>query len=375
MKWILLLALLAGVAASAGPLRFFLGTYTDKGLSHGIYTGTLDADTGVLSPLELAAAAPSPNYLALSPDGRFLYANTATNGGCVTAFRVEAKGRLTRLNDLPSGNGGCHVSVDATGRNVFVANYSGGSVASFRTREDGSLEKRVAFLPQQGSGPNPQRQTKPYLHSAYAGPGNTRVYTCDLGTDSIWTFDLNAATGDLTPAVPPAAKVPPGSGPRHLAWHPNGRFAYVNGEMGLNVTAFRVDEKSGQLSAMLPDQPTLTPGTDTEGFTTAEIFCHPSGRWLYVSNRDVSGRGRDSLTVFAIRADGRLTWQQEFPVPVKVPRGFGLDPSGRWLICASQQDNQITVLKIDQRNGNLTAIGQTATVGAPVCVLFSNNGF
>ena len=374
MNRMLIFALLATFAAPAAPLRFYLGTYTDKGNSRGIYTGTLDAATGTLGPVELAAVAPSPNYLALTPDGKYLYANIATNGGAVAAFRVASGGQLTRLNDLPAGNGGCHVSVDATGRNVFVANYGGGSIASFRTRADGTLAERIAFLPQTGAGPNPQRQTKPYLHSIYAGPGNTQVYACDLGTDSIWTFALDASTGALLPATPAAAKVPPGSGPRHLAWHPSGKFCFVNGEMGLNVTTFRVASPSGALVPQLPAQPTLPADVDTNGFTTAEIVCHPSGRWLYVSNRDVSGRARDSLTVFAIGADGALTRQQNIPAGVKIPRGFGVAPAGDWLVVAGQNDNRITVFKIDPTTGRLTATDQAATVGAPVCVLFAPPG-
>jgi len=368
-KWLLALVLLAGGSGVAAPLRFYLGTYTDKSPSLGIYTGTLDPDTGRLGPLELAAAAPSPNYLALAPDEKFLYAVTATNGGSVAAFRVESGGRLTWLNDLPSGSGGCHVSVDAGGRTVFVANYAGASVASFQTRADGSLEKQTALVRLTGSGPNPERQTRPYLHSIYTGPGNRRVYACDLGTDSIWIFDPALTNGALTHANPPVAKVPPGSGPRHLAWHPSGRFAYVNGEMGLNVTAFQLNPETGALTA-IQTCPTLPAGVDTNGMTTAEIICHPAGKWLYVSNRDVAGHGRDSIAVFAIGADGTLTWEQDAPAGVNVPRGFGLDAAGRWLIAAGQNDNRIAVFKIDGATGQLSATGQTASVGAPVCVVF-----
>ena len=364
MNWILALMLLAGGSVFAAPLRFYLGTYTDKPSSRGIYTGTIDADTGRLGALELAAATRSPNYLALAPDGKTLYAVTATNGGSVAAFRVERGGQLTWLNDLPSGSGGCFVSTDATGRSVFVANYGGGSVASFRAKPDGSLDRQISLLTQTGSGPNPQRQKQPHLHSIYTGPGNRRAYACDLGTDAIWIFNLNPADGSLSPANPPAAKVPPGSGPRHLAWHPNGRFAYVNGEMGLNVTVFELDPETGSLAA-IQTVPTLPAGAATNGVTSAEIFCHPSGKWLYVSHR-----GADSLAVFAIGADGKLTWRQNVPAGVKVPRGFGLDPAGQWLIVAGQNDNRIAVFKIDPATGKLSATDQTATVGSPVCVVF-----
>ena len=366
MKSLFLVLLLSASATLAGPIRFYLGTYTDKAGSKGIYTGTIDADSGSLGPLELAAVAASPSFLALSPDGKTMYACTSPNGGSVAAFQVTADGRqLVRLNERPSGSGGCHVSVDASGGTVMVANYGGGSVCSFPTQPDGSLGAMASIFKATGSGPDAQRQTKPYLHSIYAGPGNRRAYACDLGSDSVWIFDLAKATGALTPANPTVAKVPPGSGPRHLAWHPNGRFAYVNGEMGLNVTAFELDAASGALTA-IQTLPTLPPDASRSGVTTAEIFCHPSGKWLYVSNR-----GADTIEAYAIGADGKLTWLQDCPAGVKVPRGFGLDRAGRWLITAGQNDNRIAVLKIDPASGRLSATGQGAAVGAPVCVLFA----
>lgn len=371
MKSFLVLALLAGSTAMADPARFYLGTYTDHSSSQGIYTGTLDTRTGRLGPIELAAKAASPSFLALSPDEKFLYAAMETGGGSVGAFRVEADGRLVPLNTLPSDKGACHVSVDATGSNVFAANYTAGSAACFQTRPDGSLARRTALVQLTGSGPNPERQTHPYAHSMYPSPGNRFVYACDLGTDNVWVFDLDARNGALTPTNPPSGKVPPGSGPRHLALAPNGRFAYVNGEMGLNVTAFARNPDSGALTA-IQTLPTLPAGVDTNGITTAEIFCHPSGKWLYVSNRDIAHHGRDSIAVYAMGADGTLTWQQDAPAQVKVPRGFGIDPTGHWLIVGGQQDNKITVLKIDEATGKLSATDQSATVGAPVCVIFAS---
>jgi 6-phosphogluconolactonase len=371
MKSILVLAILAGCTAMAEPARFYLGTYTGRSSSQGIYMGTLDTRTGRLGPIELAAKAASPSFLALSPNEKFLYAAMEGSGGSVGAFRVEADGRLTPLNTLPSDKGTCHVSVDATGSNVFAANYSAGSAACFQTGPDGSLLRRTALVPLTGSGPNPQRQTHPYIHAMYPAPGNRVVYACDLGSDKVWVFDFDARNGALTPTNPPSGKVPPGSGPRHLALAPNGRFAYVNGEMAMNVTAFTRHPDTGALKA-IQTLSTMPAGADTNGMTTAEIFCHPAGKWLYVSNRDVAGRGRDSLAVYAIAADGTLTWQQDAPAQVKVPRGFGIDPSGRWLIVGGQQDNKIVVLKIDEATGKLSATDQSATVGAPVCVIFAS---
>lgn len=370
MKWIFPLLLLTGLCVEAESARFYLGTYTDHSSSQGIYTGVLDTDTGKLGPLELAAPLKNPGFLALTPGGKFLYAVTETTGGSVAAFRVESDGHLTKLNELPSGSGGCHVSVDATGRNVFVANYGGGTLASFQTNPDGSLARRTALISFSGTGPNHSRQEKPHLHSTYLDAGNRHFYACDLGTDSIWQFILNPATGTLAPAEPSSAKVSPGSGPRHLAFSPDGRFAYVNGEMGMNVTAFAHDAKTGALAA-IQTVPVMPPDVSTDGMGSAEIFCHPNGQWLYVSNRDVAGRGRDNITVFAIGGDGKLTRLQSMSAGVKVPRGFNLDPTGQWLIVGGQSDNKIAVFKISPATGELSATDQTAAVGAPVCVVFA----
>ena len=369
MKAILVMLLFSASLALAQPVRFYLGTYTENGLSQGIYTGTLDVRTGQLSPLELAAPVVSPNYLALSPDQKYLYACTPTNGGSIAAFRVGKKGQLTFLNQLPSGKECCHVSVDATGRDVFAANYFADSIACFRTKPDGSLSERTQLQAFAGSGPNQERQDRPHLHSVYIDSANRHVYACDLGTDNIWFFGLHARTGKLEPLDPPSFKVPPGSGPRHLAFSQDEKFVYVNGEMGLNVSVFAREHRTGGLTLMQTIN-TLPPGANTNGEATAEIFCHPSGKWLYVSNRDVTQRGGDSLTVFAIGADGKLTWRQNVPALVKVPRGFGIDPTGRWLMVGGQVDNRLAVLKIDADTGKLSATGQIITIGSPVCVIF-----
>lgn len=362
--WLAVLLFL-GAAARAEEIRFYLGTYTDHPLSQGIYTGTLDPRTGRISPLELAAQATSPNYLALSPDGRFLYASTLVKDGSVAAFRVAAGGHLTRLNEVFSGGGARHLSVDGAGRHVLAANYTGGSAVCFAIQPDGAVGPRTAFVPLTGSGPNPTRQTQPHIHSIYVDATDRFAYAGDLGTDHAWLFAYDAQTGKLTLDQAGSGAMPPGSGTRHLAISPDGRFLYANGEMGLDVTAFARHPATGALTA-LQTVSALPAGAPTKGVTTAEIFCHPSGKWLYVSNR-----GRNSIAVYAIGADGRLRWQSDEPAQVKGPRGFGIDPTGRWLIAAGQQDNRIAVLKIDGATGRLTPTGQSETVGAPICVIFA----
>ncbi len=350
----------------AMEIPFYIGTMTGHSTSQGIYLGSLDRETGKLGPITLAAATKNPNFLALSPDKKFLYAAISTpNGSAVEAYRRNVNGTLALLDERPAGGeDACHVSVDATGHHVFVANYGGGNVAAFQAQPDGRLTERTTLVSFTGSGPNPNRQKKPHAHSIYPDPENHFVYACDLGSDSIWIFKLDAGLGTLTPSDPPAVKVTPGGGPRHLAFSPHGHFVYVANEMGLSVSVFARDAATGQLTLM-ETVPTLPPGTSTEEVTIAEIAVHPSGKWLYVSNR-----GCDTLTVFSIATDGRLTFLQSTPSVVKFPRSFAIDPAGHWLIAAGQKDDKIAVFKIDQATGQLSPTDQSANVGTPVCVLF-----
>jgi 6-phosphogluconolactonase len=340
----------------------YFGTYTGP-QSKGIYRSILDGETGRLSVPELVAEASSPSFLALSPDGCCLYAALEADGGAVGAWKIGDDDRFTALNQRPSGDGACHVQVDAAGKNVLAANYGDGSIACFPLRDDGSLKERSALARHTGNGPNPQRQDKPHAHSVYTDPTDTFVYACDLGTDEVKIYRFDAATGTLTPNDPPAARVPPGAGPRHFALHPGG-FAYANNEMGSSVTVFGRDAATGALTA-IETVPTLPKGADREGNLTAEMFIHPTGNWLYVSNR-----GHDTIAVYAIGADGTLTVLEYCPTP-REPRGFGISPDGQWLVVGGQKDDTVAALRIDPATGKLKATGQTVEVGAPVCVLFA----
>jgi 6-phosphogluconolactonase len=347
-------------------LRLYIGTYTKPGGSSGIQTLTMDPATGALGGVQLAAGAHHPSYLAVSPDKRCVYAAMETADGAVGAFLRKEDGTLEKLNEAPSGGAApCHVSLDPSGRVLLVANYNGGSIASFRIAADGSIGERAALVKFEGSGPDPRRQAGPHAHSAWTDAAGKTVYACDLGTDSIWIFQLDAATGMLAPAEPPAAKTPPGGGPRHLAIHPNGRFAYANNEMGMSVTAFAMDAQGGT-PMELQTVPTCAPGKDRPEGSTAAIFCHPSGKWLYVSSR-----GPDTISTYAIRQDGRLEWIEEAPSGVKTPRGIGIDPAGKWLVAAGQSDNRIVVLRIDPATGRLSPTQHTAEIPVPVCVVFA----
>jgi 6-phosphogluconolactonase len=330
--------------------------------SDGIYRDSVDTVTGKLVTLSMASAVKDPNFLALSPGSKSLY---ATLDDSVAAVAVGSDGALKPINEQPSGGAGpCHVSVDPAGRDVLVANYDGGCIACFPLNPDGSLGTRTALITFTGSGPDPNRQKKPYAHSVYVDPGDKFVYACDLGTDRVWILKFDAARGMLAPADPPFAKVPPGNGARHLAFSPDGRFVYVSNEMGHSVTAFSRNAITGSLTRHQTVS-ALPPGISAQGVTTAEIVCDPLGKWLYVSNR-----GCDTIAVFSIASNGGLALTQSTSSVAQYPRNFAIDPSGHWLIVAGQKDNRLAVLKIDPASGRLEPTDQFVTVSNPTCVLF-----
>ncbi len=347
--------------AHAAEHRLYFGTYTQDSPSQGIYTATLDSESGKLRHLRLAAEADNPNYLALSPDGETLYAAEKGSGGQVAAFHVEPDGYLTRLGvQSAQGQDPCHVSVDSRGCHVFAANYGSGSIAVFPVAAGGALEAASDSVAFTGSGPDPKRQAKPYAHSIYASRDHRFVYACDLGTDNIHIFKLE---GDKLTPLPPA-RVPPGSGARMLAFSGDERHAWVVNEMGLSVTTFLRDPATGALD---PQQtlPLLPDGAPVENCKSAAIRPHPSGKWLYASTRGV-----DSLTAFSVDPDGQLTVVQNISAGVAKPRDFGPDPSGRWLVVAGQADDQVKVMEIDPATGTLASTPETLTVPKAVCVLF-----
>jgi 6-phosphogluconolactonase len=358
---VLLLTMLAPVTLFADG--FYIGTYTKDSSSKGIYHAQIDPATGTISDVQIAAEAANPSFLAASPDGKFIYAAMEDVVPSVGAFDVGAAGKLTPLGQLSSeGKDPCHVSVDRSGKFLFVANYTGGNVASFALKPDGSIDKKVSVIQFTGSGPDKGRQEKPHAHGIYPGPDNKFVYACDLGTDKVWILAFDPATGELTESG--AGSVPGGSGPRHLAFTPDGKFAYAANEMLLTVTGFRVDATTGALDAI---ETVPVHDQKPKGYTSlAETFVHPNGKWLYVSSR-----GDNTIAVYSIAADGKLKRIELAPSGVKIPRGFAIDPSGKWLVVAGSDDNRITTLAIDSKTGKLTPTKTEATVGKPVSVLFA----
>lgn len=370
---VVVLAMLLTGRAEAGKMWVFVGTYTagDTG-SRGIYRMEFDPESGKLSEPALAVETASPAFLAVHPNGKTLYAVNELSEfegkaqGSVSAFTLDrSTGALEAIN--VQGSGGsypCHLSVDRSGRNVLVANYGGGNVAVFPIREDGGLGPISSLQKHSGSGVDPKRQEKPHAHSVILDRGNRFALAADLGLDKVLVSLLDADKGTLSPNDPPSASVEPGSGPRHMAFSPDWKFLYVINEMGSTVSTFTYDEQKGSLGRV------QTVSTLPKGFsgssTTAELQVHPSGKFVYGSNR-----GHDSVAIFRVEPEtGKLTPAGHEPTGGKNPRSFAIEPGGAYLLAANQDSDSVIVFKIDQETGNLTPTGAKASVPKPVCVEF-----
>jgi len=325
----------------------------------GIWRCQFDTVSGRLSPAKLSATIADSNFLAVSPNGRFLYAANGHENALV-CFRIAQDGGLQEVNRQPShAIGPCHIWASDT--HLFSANYSGGSVTVCPINPDGSLSAPSAVAAFSGSGPYPRWQDRPYGHGVCADASGRHVYVCDRGSDRIWSFRLDAANGALQPTEPPAGRTPPGTGPRHAVISRDGRFLYANSEMGRDVSVFARDVQSGALT-WLAAYPVL-PDATVQGGWTAEVALHPSGRWLYVSVR-----GHNLLSLFAVNPDGTLSWRENAPAGVVMPRSFVLSPDGRWLIVGGVADNRLQVHRIDPATGRLSPWGEAVPVPAPYCV-------
>ena len=350
----------------------YVGTYTTKKASKGIYVYRFDAAAGQLTSVGLAAESTDPSFVVAHPNGKYLYGvNEVGNydgkkSGAVSAFAIDHKsGRLTLLNQVASGGADpCYISLDKTGKHVLVANYSGGSVAVFPVLKDGRLGEASAFVQHQGSGANKERQEAPHAHWIQTSPDNRLAAVSDLGLDELVLYRFDAAKGSLVPNDPPFVKVSPGSGPRHAAFHPNGKFVYVLNEMQSTVVVFSYDPSTATLKTL--QQLSTLPKDFTGQNDTAELAVHPSGKFLYASNR-----GHDSFAIFSIDSvKGTLTPTGHVATGGKTPRNFAIDPTGKYLLAANQASDDIVIFCINLVTGNLTRTGQVVEVPSPVDVAF-----
>jgi 6-phosphogluconolactonase len=357
--------------AAPGACLVYVGTYTGP-QSKGIYAWRMDTATGSLSSLGLAAETPSPSFLEISPNHRFLYAVNEVNtfegkpAGSVSAFSMDAAtGKLTLLNQQTSGGRGpCHLAVDREGRNVLVANYTGGSIECLPIQSDGRLGSPTAFIQHTGKSVNPSRQAEPHAHCFALDAASHFAFVCDLGLDKIMSYRFDAAQGTLAANQPAFTATKPGAGPRHLVFSPDGRRAYVINEINSTIAAYGYDATAGVLTEL--QTVSSLPQGFTGASTAAEIAVHPSGKFLYGSNR-----GDDSIAVFGIdAASGNLAFLQRVSSGGKTPRHFAIDPSGKFLFAANQSPGNIVIFNLDPATGMLAPSGKVLEASSAVCVQF-----
>lgn len=373
-----LAALLLATPAAAESRLVWFGTYTGAPpQGRGIYVARFDDETGVLGEARLAAELVNPSYLALHPQKPVLYAVSevadadGTPTGSVVALAIDpADGSLRKLNHQSSGGAGpCAVSVDRSGTVVLAANYGGGSSVCLGVAPDGSLRPAVegapgGFIQHEGKSVDPGRQEGPHGHSIDPSPDGRFAVVCDLGIDKVLVHALDPARATIRPHA--SAAVAPGAGPRHFAFHPDGLRGYCINELDLTVTALDWNPDAGTLTPVQSISTLPADVTDRTGFSTAEIAVHPSGRFLYGSNR-----GHDSIAVFSIAAEsGRLDFLGAEPIRGRTPRNFAIDPSGQWLLAAGQDSHGVSVFAIDPATGRLSFKGPATPVPAPVCIVF-----
>jgi 6-phosphogluconolactonase len=371
-----LLAVTLGTAANAadaagGKMWVFVGTYTRPNGSKGIYRSELDLASGKLSAPQLAAETRNPSFLAIHPTGKFLYAvgefadlNGQQSGG-VSGFTLDpANGSLKLINTKPSGGTGpCHLVVDKAGQTVLVANYNSGSAATLSIAADGTLGGPVSQVQHSGRSKVRGRQDGPHAHSVNLDSANRFAVVADLGLDKLMVYRFTPSAHTIAANDPPAMPLEPGSGPRHFAFHPDGKRAYVINELESSLTSCDYDADRGVLT---PRQTISTlPQDFKDNNSTAEVVVHPSGKFVYGSNR-----GMDTIAGFIIDSAGMLRINGHTPTGGRTPRNFNIDLTGQYLIAANQGSNNLVVFRVDQQTGKLTPTGQQVEIAAPVCVKF-----
>lgn len=369
LLWMCAATLYQPPSAGAVPPGTWLivGTYAPE-TEAGIYVFRYDPDLGKLESASSVRGIKNPSFVAVHPTGRYVYAVSEVGdpsgqpAGAVVAFRWNSDSEtLSRINAQPSGGSGpCHLVVDSTGKTVVVAHYGSGSVSRLPIGNDGQLEADVLTIQHRGSSVHPQRQTSPHAHSVNFTPDQRYVVAADLGTDRLYIHAFDARQGTLTASH--SVPIRPGSGPRHVAFHPSGRYLYVINELSNTITVLEYQGESGSFREV---QTISTLPTDFKGTSfTAEVVVHPTGKFVYGSNR-----GHDSIAIFTVKEEsGELALVGHEPTQGKTPRNFNLDPQGRFLLAANQQSDNIVVFRVDWNTGKLTPTGEQVHVPRPVCL-------
>ena len=355
--------------AGAAPTRALvcLGSYSTSD-KESVHLFQLNLQDGSLKKLNAVDGLTNPSFLKIHPNGKYLYTVNEVStfdgkkSGGVTAFALDVTGgKLNKINQQPSGDTGpCHLTVDATGKYVLVAHYGGGSTSVLPIEKDGSVGALVSQIKHKGSSVH-SRQKAPHAHSVHVGPNNKFAFAPDLGIDKVLVFSFDEKTGAIAETKFDGAKLEPGSGPRHFSFHPDGKFAYVINEIKQTVTTFRYNAKRGRLRTL---QTLSSVPHPVEGNSTAEVLVHPTGKFLYGSNR-----GHNSIAMFRINEkNGKLTALGHESTRGSTPRNFGIDPTGQFLLAANQQSDNVVVFRINQDTGKLKFTGNEIKLSKPVCV-------
>lgn len=372
MLSLVMAAVLDQRVSAAENFWVYVGTYTQGSDSLGIYQLQMEGDTGKLSYVNTTVDVVNPSFLAIHPSKKYLYAVNEIGNyqgkktGAISSFSINARtGHLKFLNQQSSkGAAPCHLVVDATGKYVLVANYSGGNVCSLPIQNNGTLKTSGSFIQHAGSSIT-SRQTAPHAHSINLDPSNRHAVVADLGIDQLLVYKFNQADGTLTPNSIPGIKMAPGAGPRHFTFHPTGKWGYVINELNRTVTAMNYNSKNGAFQK-LQTISTVPEGTRAKGNSTAEIQVHPSGKFLYGSNR-----GPNTIAMYQVNQQtGKLTAIGYQPTGGEIPRNFKIDPTGNFLLVANQNTHNIVVFQIDSNTGLLKTTGMEIHVPKPVCIKF-----
>lgn len=347
--------------------NLLVGTYTNADKSNGIHVYSFNTETGEFKEKAKAVDITNPSYLAISKDKKNVYAvsESGDKKGTISAFSFDAKtGKLVFLNsESAGGNGPCYVSIDDKKQFVFAGNYGAGSLSAIRINKDGSLSTDIQTIQHEGNSVNTSRQDKPHVHSVVLSPDNRYLLTPDLGTDKVNIYQFDPTKKQpLTPSVQPFANVSPGGGPRHITFHPNGKYAYLILEMVGAIAAFNY--KDGKLEAKQTIT-MLAPGFGGK-IGAADIHISPDGKFLYGSNRGEA----NEVVIYAIDKDGKLSYAGRQSTLINTPRNFEIDPSGNFLLVANQNSNDVIIFKRDKKTGLLTSTGQKILVDKPVCLKF-----
>lgn len=348
----------------------YVGTYSQRG-SQGIYVFQFDRTKGLLKQLQTVPGLESPTFITVDGGGRFLYsvnrgrADINDKGGSVSAYAINRKtGHLSGLNTRSSyGDAPCFISLDRAGTHAFICNYLGANMVVLPVFTDGLLGVPSDSKKYSGNSVHPERQTEPHIHAAYPSGDNRFLYVTDLGTDKVYQYRFDQATGRLSAAESEEVHVQPGSGPRHMAFHPNGKFAYLVEELTSRVCVMRINPDTGSLT-IVQDTVRALPKSFTGNNTSADIHVHPKGRFLYMSNR-----GHNSISVFEISNDGSIQLAHVQETGGKTPRNFMIEPKGEFMFVANQDSDNITLFRIDAASGKLKPTGKPVPVPAPACVV------